>query len=338
MILVKLRNISEAKRKHWNWFRGILGDVKDWYVSDQKNAIQTRKMTREECIKKILKLKKRKQIKKIVFADYHGMRKLIKNHPEWIYNGRVGAISVNERDALLRAFGYKNDFYKKRKWSAFVFFHWTNVKVCPYCNVNPVGVGVDKKRKIKTRNQIDHFFPEAIYPFLSISLFNLIPSCTDCNKNKLSFDTYINEMVYPYARMFGRNGKFFISFPFHTLAQEGLFKKSIVDDIEFDVKKYDETDVVRRDINNSILQLKITPTYNAHAQFAAKNLLNVCQSRCHSRIGMLQSMGFPKNAILQHLDSYASSNCVDYPYKKMKEDVLDQLEKYMKNTKIYYIK
>lgn len=52
MILVKLRNISEAKRKHWNWFRGILGDVKDWYVSDQKNAIQTRKMTREKCIKK----------------------------------------------------------------------------------------------------------------------------------------------------------------------------------------------------------------------------------------------------------------------------------------------
>ena len=46
---------------------------------------------------------------------------------------------------------------------------------CPYCG----------HRRVR---QLDHFLPKAKYPSFSVSPLNLIPSCTDCNKDKLDGD------------------------------------------------------------------------------------------------------------------------------------------------------
>lgn len=52
--------------------------------------------------------------------------------------------------------------------------------ICPYC----------LHREVRS---LDHFFPKSEYPSLSITDSNLIPSCSDCNKDKLdSTDIYIN--------------------------------------------------------------------------------------------------------------------------------------------------
>ena len=52
---------------------------------------------------------------------------------------------------------------------------------CPYCNLNLV---INRSEK-HTQAQLDHFFPKTIYPYLSLSLYNLIPSCYSCNHIKL---------------------------------------------------------------------------------------------------------------------------------------------------------
>ena len=55
------------------------------------------------------------------------------------------------------------------------------LKYCPYCNADMVYV-LNIGRKGKTRRcAFDHFYPEARYPFLGLSLYNLIPSCHRCN-------------------------------------------------------------------------------------------------------------------------------------------------------------
>lgn len=53
---------------------------------------------------------------------------------------------------------------------------------CPYCNRAYINT-VDKNDANQTtiKPQIDHFFPKSIYPFLGMSYYNLIPSCTLCN-------------------------------------------------------------------------------------------------------------------------------------------------------------
>ncbi|GEM_PF-2948421 len=60
---------------------------------------------------------------------------------------------------------------------------------CPYCNF--------PSHSIK---QVDHFFPKSTFPSLSLTIENLIPVCTDCNKNKLDyFSLNSNEMLlHPY--------------------------------------------------------------------------------------------------------------------------------------------
>ena len=58
------------------------------------------------------------------------------------------------------------------------------VQICPYCNAETVyayQVSKDGKRHMIRKSSFDHYFPQARYPFLSVSLYNLIPACARCN-------------------------------------------------------------------------------------------------------------------------------------------------------------
>ncbi len=71
-----------------------------------------------------------------------------------------------------------------------------DVNVCPYCNrnfVNPINKETRVDKDIKNQSpDIEHFYPKSIYPLLSLSISNLLPSCAFCNKIKSNFDTYDN--------------------------------------------------------------------------------------------------------------------------------------------------
>ncbi|MCW8838439.1 MAG: hypothetical protein OQK11_07040, partial [Thiovulaceae bacterium] len=63
--------------------------------------------------------------------------------------------------------------------------------------------------KTKTTAELDHFYPRSLYPFLSISFFNLIPSCKTCNsKLKGDKDTFEEEILYPYEESLNDNSNF----------------------------------------------------------------------------------------------------------------------------------
>ena len=72
-----------------------------------------------------------------------------------------------------------------------------NVKCCPYCNMSYTLIARDEKEdKTLTKFQFDHFYSKTKYPMLSMSLYNLIPSCAVCNHRKstdnldISFNPY----------------------------------------------------------------------------------------------------------------------------------------------------
>lgn len=58
---------------------------------------------------------------------------------------------------------------------------------CPYCS----------QRIVKT---LDHYLPKSIYPLYSITPINLVPSCSDCNKDKRisSPSNSEEESLHPY--------------------------------------------------------------------------------------------------------------------------------------------
>ncbi len=65
----------------------------------------------------------------------------------------------------------------------------SRLTVCPYCNKKDIEPTVGKRTNANP--DIDHFYPKSRYPFLAVSLYNLIPSCNYCNqKFKRNRDTY----------------------------------------------------------------------------------------------------------------------------------------------------
>lgn len=80
---------------------------------------------------------------------------------------------------------------------------------CPYCNRNYISYvhNINNKRIIGPT--YDHFFHKDMYKFLTLSFYNLIPSCYVCNSNlkhKSKFD--IDTHLHPHVDEFGENAVF----------------------------------------------------------------------------------------------------------------------------------
>jgi hypothetical protein len=86
------------------------------------------------------------------------------------------------------------------------------IDTCPYCNrsftftIKKSGLS-GKSAKIITP-EIDHFFPRKHHPLLSISYYNLIPSCSNCNRFKSSKPVLPNMLVHPYIEGFRSDATF----------------------------------------------------------------------------------------------------------------------------------
>ncbi len=78
----------------------------------------------------------------------------------------------------------RKGFSKQQEPLAYWLQSQLGVKVCPYCNRMYTTTSYGKKR---TRPEFDHFYPQSRYPYLAVSLFNLIPSCNICNKLKFDY-------------------------------------------------------------------------------------------------------------------------------------------------------
>lgn len=123
-----------------------------------------------------------KRIKDVINAKY----------PHIFDNKKKGGFQKR----VLKAFGYNT----YRKVELVTLAKWLNIKSCPYCNAQYT-LFIDKRingtyPKGLVKYQFDHFFNKSDAPYLSMSLFNLIPSCASCNLSKHAVD--ISVELNPY--------------------------------------------------------------------------------------------------------------------------------------------
>ena len=97
--------------------------------------------------------------------------------------------------------------YNIKKWTAYTLIKLSNVRNCPYCNrqyISPIYSG-----KGKMRPDLDHFFPKSKYPCFSMSLYNLVPVCKNCNSSlKGEYDfgiTAANPFIESFDELFSFN-------------------------------------------------------------------------------------------------------------------------------------
>lgn len=84
-------------------------------------------------------------------------------------------------------------------WNAYTLCSTSTYTMCPYCQQSfAVTIYRDKKSKA-LRPTLDHFYPKHKYPYLGLSLYNLIPSCHPCNSSLKSTENfYEKEHLHPY--------------------------------------------------------------------------------------------------------------------------------------------
>lgn len=105
---------------------------------------------------------------------------------------RAGFMKSAERVFNYSAFTDKD----ANEWSAYKLCQKSAYGICPYCNQAFAFTVVDVGGSF--RPTLDHFFPKAEYPYLALSLYNLVPSCYTCNSNlKGAKDFFLTQHLHP---------------------------------------------------------------------------------------------------------------------------------------------
>ena len=118
---------------------------------------------------------------------------------------------------LLKVFNYDGIFDDSSKKRAFELSKNIGTQTCCYCNrqytftIEHTHPKMDKKgdwtvkgaknaKERIARPAFDHWFPKSQYPLLSLSLYNLIPSCHICNSSaKGSSQVNLTNYIHPYV-------------------------------------------------------------------------------------------------------------------------------------------
>ncbi|USK92868.1 hypothetical protein [Rossellomorea marisflavi] len=225
-------------------------------------------------------------------------------------------------------FDYKGFTQKTKGWSAYDLVSELDVSVCPYCNRS--FVSILKSENKKTRPVLDHYYAKSLYPYLALSLFNLIPSCYVCNSSfKGDTDFYSQEAIYPYEEEFSDFAIFKTDFnetePFDYRYLLGISKEFQISIINSAPDK--ET---RNKINNSVETFALDAIYNKH-QDVVRDLIRNAIVNNTSRINEIYN-SFPdifnsREDVMQslYLNYFDKQNAGRRPLSKLTQDICREM-------------
>ena len=384
MFKIKIEDKTKEKIEfiHWEWFKQRITNTESIFEhNNEKNANPLFKTKRINVIQWYLGIKDLNELKQLVIGEKKILEQFIRKfHKKFLLKdpsklsfpskrARKRAIKNYKRlNILSKAFGYNefltppdSDWYKefcikyKTEWSSKTLCELLDINVCPYCNRQYIFT-YKKDEKRQTLAEMDHFFPDSTHPYLSCSLYNLIPSCHTCNHSKRASE---KEILYPYEEEFGNNFKFHAKFRKESTDSENLiniknatvfFKKTICESTETCQK------CIR--VHNSIKTFNIENIYNEH-KIELKDLFdryrNYCQPKRKDILRLFHedelsnlSQGIDKltdKQIDAVLSLYAKkmknlflglplgAEGKEYPLRKFKEDIIEQLDLTLSNMK-----
>lgn len=225
-------------------------------------------------------------------------------------------------------FDYKGFTQRTSGWSAYDLVSELDVSVCPYCNRSFVSIlKSDNKR---TRPVLDHYYAKSLYPYLALSLFNLIPSCYVCNSSfKGDTDFYRQEAIYPYEEEFSDFAIFKTDFnetePYDYRYLLGISKKFQISIVNNATDKE-----IRNKINTSVETFALDSIYNKH-QDVVRDLIRNAFVNNNSRIDEIYN-SFPdlfksREDVMQslYLNFLDKQNTGKRPLSKLTQDICREM-------------
>lgn len=254
----------------------------------RKNALKKLKKVRVSRLK--LDRQEAKYLDKVI--DLFEIEHVLLSTPE-VINEKIREIGVlppnscpaRVRYPLKRIIQEKLNYTYLRRSFYPKYFNKLGLKACVYCN-SALTISIEESSSsYSARFDVDHYKPKDEFPFLSIFLFNLYPTCASCNRRKskstkIKFKLYsnnpaeINGSAYKFKLDVGSKSKYLISKDvndldftfdpnFNTLQSELKIKEiydtqiDIIEELMIKNAMYDEYN--RKNLYNSFTKLNLHP-------------------------------------------------------------------------------
>ncbi|RXR20194.1 hypothetical protein [Flavobacterium stagni] len=224
---------------------------------------------------------------------------------------------VRKYDSVLKKiFSFSNFNTNKKEYNLNNLSENISIKYCPYCNRQST-INVTSN---SIKPDFDHYFPQAKFPLLGLSFYNLIPCCTICNSRfKIGKVLRLNQYLHPYVDDCMNDFNFTYKY---DISSKNLIK--------IDIKR-DILNPLPTKIEKSLSLFKIIETYNAHTD-EILDLLKIKQIYNDRYLKILSTQTFSDLKISQE-ELYRLAFGVYYektdfskrPFSKLKKDILTEL-------------
>ena len=196
---------------------------------------------------------------------------------------------------------------------------------CVYCNRQYAfsivrGQGRNDTERI-ARPALDHWYPKSLFPLMSLSYYNLIPSCTICNSSVKHDGIWTLEThIHPYLTETSEPGFSFKYRPGVNSTWEVVL---------------DVPDESRR-VKQTVEDLCLPEVYQCHSALEVADLLEIARKDNGTYLKQVYGVILEKlgNGVdeekayrLLFGTEMASNKHKNRPFSKLKRDILDQLEK-----------
>lgn len=227
-------------------------------------------------------------------------------------------------DTIEKVFAYDGVFNSVSKKTSYWLAKAIGHNTCTYCNRQyTFTVDGNNKDERLTRPSFDHWFPKAMFPLLSLNIYNLIPSCTICNSAAKGDNIFhLGDYVHPYTQQ--DNDPKFKFFP--AVSDDPDDPWHVV---------LDRDPVTQKDVDNTIKAFGLDRIYDMHGSLEVKELMDFALAYNGTYLHTLYNLvskdlsgaGFTQQDVYRMLFGTESipSQFLDRPLSKLKHDILEYL-------------
>lgn len=228
----------------------------------------------------------------------------------------------DEIQAINFFFNYDAHISKEKTLSYFLS-EKMGTNTCTYCNrtytLTVSGQANEGESVGLIRPEFDHWLPQSLYPDLSLSYFNLIPSCKLCNsslkhKKEMNLDNYI----HPYI-----DNEAGFNFKYIPLSDGHYAVNTVIESTNI---------AMCNKIKNTLKLFRIQEIYNAHAPFELQDIMDLANANSKDYIeplihNIIRDLGVTIRDAYRMIFGieFEKDLFLNRPFSKFKMDILKQL-------------
>lgn len=213
----------------------------------------------------------------------------------------IKILEKNKNKSYLSKLKYVFNYEKFQKDITKFFTDNFDFRTCFYCNKDFI-TNFETEKEVSTF-QLDHFYDKGTYPYLALSLYNLIPSCPTCNSPKVkgSANTFENNCIAPNSQ----------NFDFHQKVKFKLFLDDSCKNLH--IKSKDDINITLKeqfsDMYSKYIEIfKLNPRYKAHKDIVY-DMIQKAELYPDSRLKELKNLtGIPLQQIKKDIFNLIDEN------------------------------